>query len=128
MSIEPTRSPVRTFIGAVLLLLAFFCWIDFVMCATSMHDSDAAGNGMAQGFAFVLGIAEWVLLAMVLLVAGFGGGMLAWAKISAFILVPGSCGTSLATVQLFAENEHAGKWLFVVPILLPPLIAGGQGL
>jgi len=94
------------------------------MCATSMHDSDAAGNGMAQGFAFVLGIAEWILLAIVLLVAGFGAKMPTWANISAFILVPGSCAASLATVQLFAENEHAGQWLFIVPILLPPLIAG----
>ena len=124
MSIEPARSLVRTFIGAVLLLLAFFCWIGFVMCAVSMHESDAAGNGMAQGFAFVLGIAEWILLAMVLLVAGFGGKMPAWGKISAFILVPGSCAASLAAVQMLAENEYAGQWLFGVPILLPLLIAG----
>jgi hypothetical protein len=55
MSIEPRPPQTMTVIGAVLLLLTLFCWIGFVANATSMHESDPAGNSITQAFAFLSG-------------------------------------------------------------------------
>ncbi len=122
MSIEPRPSRTTSIFGVALLLLTLLCWIGFVVNATSMHESDAAGNAMTQGFAFLLGSAAWILLALTLLVAGLRGTMPNWAMIAACLLVPASAAASLATLQLFAANDYPANWLFVVPILTPPFM------
>ena len=108
---------------AILLVLAFVSWIIVISCASSMHESDRAGNAMTQGFMFLFAIAQWIMLAIVILTALFKVDMPFWAKTSACILVPIACAASFGTLNMLASEEHAGGWLLTVPILTPPLVA-----
>jgi len=107
----------------ILLVLAFISWTMVILGASSMHASDPAGNAMTQGFMFLFAIAQWVMLAIVFLTALFKVDMPLWAKTSACILVPISCAASFAALNTLASDQHAGRWLLITPILIPPLVA-----
>jgi hypothetical protein len=94
----------------------------FAACANSLHGSDPAGDAMAQGFTMLSGIVLWVLLAILLLIAGVRGGFPAWATIAAIILVPASGASALSTIEVLARNPHPAKWPLVVPLLAPLLM------
>lgn len=123
MPIETGRQITMPTFCTVMLVLTFFCWILFIQCATSMHATDQAGNAMTQGAMFLFAIAKWIMLAIVVLTALFKADMPQWARVAACILVPLSCAASFGTLNMLVDDEHAGKWLLSVPILLPPLVA-----
>ena len=112
---QPRPLPIGTFV-----LFALACLPYFVMVA-ALSDSqggDAAGRGMAAGFAFVFGMVLWFLLAIMLLLAAIRGAMPKWAAAAALILFPLSCAAAL-----FALDSRGSGGAFLVAALLPPLIA-----
>ena len=80
--------------GVLLLFFAFLLWMFFAACAGSLRGSDAAGNGLTQGFAMLSGIVLWIALAVLLIVAGVRGGIPRSAAIAAMVLVPASAAAS----------------------------------
>ena len=75
---------------------------------------------MNQAFAALVGFVLWVMLAILLLVAGAKGRMPAAAAIAAVFLVPLS---AFAVVVAMGLNEREQGWPLAVLVLLPPLIA-----
>jgi hypothetical protein len=114
---RPLRSPP---IGAVVLaLLAGLLY--FAELAT-LHDSrhsDAAGNALNDAFAAFFGIALWIVLAGLMLVAFKNGKMPTWAAIGALVLLPLSGYASFTAANLYANYRG---WAFIVPALVPPVI------
>jgi hypothetical protein len=109
-----------TWIGAVLLLLALALLAGFVGNLVSLHSSDPAGNGLAYSFAILLGIAVWLLLAALLLIAGLRGEMPGWGVACAFLLHPLSGAAAIATVEWMRQRPgSASGW----PAALPALAA-----
>ena len=111
-----------TIFRALLFLLTLVVWLYFAACSNRLHGSDAAGDAMAQGFTMLSGILLWVLLSILLLIAGVRGGFPAWASMAAFILVPTSGAAALSTIQALSRDPTPGKWPLVVPILAPLLM------
>jgi hypothetical protein len=107
-----------------LFVLAFFLYIGLVVNVLEMRrpGADAAGRGMAEGFAAMLGIALWIVLGTLLAVAAVRGRMPGYAAIAAFVLVPLSAMAAATATELYSDGRY-GSWLIAVPLLLPPLLA-----
>ncbi|SRR5579871_852089 len=111
-----------TMLGLLLTMAALFLLLVFAAGSVAPYTSDAAGNAMAEGFVMLAGIGLWVLLAVLLLLAGFRGGLPPWTIAAAVILVPASAVAALRTAEMFAKDSSLPKWLAVVPIATPGLI------
>ena len=85
-------------------------------------DTDAAGRGLGSGFGLVFMVAEWIALAIVLMIGGVNGAMPAWAAIVAAILWPLSGFAAIAAIRLLEAGGSAAYQL--VPALIAPVTAG----
>jgi len=88
---------------------------------THNPNSDAMGRGLAAGFAVVFLIAEWLVLAVLLMIGGVKGEMPAWSAMTGTILLPlsrlfrGFCAGAF-------DNGTDARYI-LVPALIPPVIA-----
>jgi hypothetical protein len=114
---RPLRSPP---IGAVVLaLLSGLLYFAQLGILHDSRSSDAAGNAIGDAFLALFGIALWIVLAGLMLVAFKNGKMPAWAAIGALVLVPLSGYASFTAANLYANYRG---WAFIVPALVPPVI------
>jgi hypothetical protein len=115
---RPLRSPP---IGAALLacLAALLYAAEIAILYDSGH-SDAAGDALADAFVALLAIALSIVLAGLMLVAFKNGRMPIWAEAGALVLLPLSGYASFTAANLYI---HYGGWPFIVPMLVPPVIA-----
>jgi hypothetical protein len=114
---RPRASPP---VGAVAL--ALLVALLYAAQIAGLHDagrSDAAGNAINDAFVALLGIALWIALAGLMLVAFKNGRMPAWAALGALVLVPLAGYASLVSADLYAHQRGAA---FIVPALVPPVI------
>ena len=110
------RAPV----GAVLTFIAAAILYAAMMASMSdLHDSDAAGRGMAAAFGAMFGIALWLAIAVLLLIAFINGRMPRWAAASMLILHPLAGVAAIAAANLHAAQ---GGWPIYVAAILPPLV------
>jgi hypothetical protein len=107
---------------ALFLFLGAFLWLGLTATVFTLNDSDAAGNGLSQAYGIVIALALWVILAIVLVMAGFKGGMRRTATAWAMLLHPASGAATIAAILLLSDRT-AARWPIVVPVLLPPLLA-----
>jgi hypothetical protein len=119
---HPALVRFMTIAGLAVLGLAFLCWIVFLANASSMHDSDPAGNALSQAFTFLVGTVLWLLLAAVLAIAV--RGLPGWTVVVAVVLLPASGGSVLAVMQTLAGDRAADRWLLLVPFGVPLLVLG----
>jgi hypothetical protein len=82
--------------------------------------SDAAGDALAEAFVVLFAIALSIVLAGLVLVAFKNGRMPIWAEAGALALLPLSGYASVTAANLYI---HYGGWPFIVPALVPPVIA-----
>ena len=114
---RPNPSPP---VGAIVL--AALAVLLYAAQMAGLHDaghSDAAGNAMNDAFMALFGIALWVVLAALMLVAFKNGRMPGWAAIGALILLPQACYASFVSADLYAHQRGPA---FIVPALVPPVI------
>src|SRR5579871_6491465 len=111
-----------TMLGLLLTMAALFLLLVFAAGSSAPYTSDAAGNATAEGFVMLSGIGLWVLLAILLLLAGFRGGLKPWTMVAAIVLVPASAAAALRTAEMFAKDSSLPKWLAISPIAAPLLI------
>jgi hypothetical protein len=69
---SPGGAPVA---GIIVSLAVLFFWFVQLAMLTGLSGSDAAGNGMAQGFAALELIILWILLAVLVLIAALKGSL-----------------------------------------------------
>jgi hypothetical protein len=116
---------VLTVIGAILLIAILFLWVGMVPAMATPNNSDAAGNSLSRAFASIYAIVIWILLAVLLILAGVNGEMPAWCAALAVILVPASGVAAVVAGDLLAELKTLGigaKWLIAIPAVAPPLL------
>jgi hypothetical protein len=114
-----------TLLFCLLLLPTFGMWAFVSENLFAPGTSDAAGDGLVSAFSMFYVAAVWLLLAVLLLIAGARGEMPAWTALTAVVVHPLSCGVAVAAVDLLMkERAHAPpRWLAAAPLLAPPLIA-----
>jgi hypothetical protein len=111
-----TKAPIGTF---VLLGIAGLLYLGMMGSLSGLNATDAMGRGLALGFGAIFGVALWLVLAALLLVAAINGRMPAQDKIGAAILLPLSAIAASVAIDLYGNRA---EWAFAVPLLLPPLI------
>jgi hypothetical protein len=115
--VAATRSPV----GTILLLgLAGFLYALMMANLVDAQGTDAAGRGLAMAFGALIGLALWIVLAVLLVVAAVRGRMPAAARVAAVVLLPLS---AVAVFVAIDRYDRPNGWFLLVPALLPPLIA-----
>jgi hypothetical protein len=120
MRTVPKGALIASVIISVLILLV---WMLQVASLSGLGHSDAAGNGMAQGFTALEIILLWVLLAILLLVTGVAGRMPWPAAVAAVVLLPASGVAAMSALDLLADNDTPPYlWPIITPALVPPII------
>jgi hypothetical protein len=120
MRTVPKGALIASVIISVLILLV---WMLQVASLSGLGHSDAAGNGMAQGFTALETILLWVLLAILLLVTGVTGRMPWAAAVAAVVLLPASGVAAMSALDLLADNDAPPYlWPIITPALMPPII------
>lgn len=98
-------------VSALILIL----WPLVFVWNLSLHDSDAAGNGLATVYTVAATLALWLFLAVaVVLRSGF-------TSLPALILLPLSGAAALAVTMLLSDREPI-KWMLIIQGLTPLLI------
>ena len=109
-----------SFLNLTLLIVAIFLWLAMVAISATMNESDAAGRGMANGFAMVTAIGLWIVLAILVLMAVTRTGVPGLVRVAALLLVPLSFAAALATISLLAGvRGQATGWPIVVLAAVP---------
>jgi len=111
--------------GALLLIGITFLWMGLIPSVLHPNSSDAAGNGMAEAFEAIYAILIWIMLAILLIIAGVKGEMPAWARALAVLLVPASGVAAVAAGAIIPGLRTLGvdaRWLVIVPVLAAPLL------
>ena len=116
MSKALPKAPIGTF---VLLAVAGVLYLGMLGSLSGLNDTDAMGRGLALGFGAIFGVALWLVLAVLLLVAAINGRMPVADKIVAAILLPLSAIAASVAIDLYGSRAD---WAFAVPLLLPLLI------
>jgi hypothetical protein len=90
-------SPAGIIAALILTAVAALLWAQTVAILADLSGGDAAGRGMAQGFAAIGIILVWLLLCALALIAYAKGEMPRWTAIAALVLIPASGGASMGT-------------------------------
>jgi hypothetical protein len=105
----------------ILSLVAVPLWMSIVNNLLTLTNTDAAGQGLAVVFTFMITVALWILLALALILAWQKAALPTWSSWAAFLLLPASCAATLAVISLFAHRDSV-RWMIIVPVLAPPLL------
>ncbi|HZX85099.1 MAG TPA: hypothetical protein VFF19_16125, partial [Reyranella sp.] len=75
--------------GAVILVvIALLLYAGFLANILGSRGTDAAGRGMAMGFAAIIGIVLWIVLAGLFTLAYMNGRLPGWAMATAIVVLP----------------------------------------
>jgi hypothetical protein len=121
VSAKASRGPGAACIifGAFALLL----WLAMVPMLNSLTGSDAAGNGMAQGFAALAIFATWAMLGVLFLIAWGKGEMPIVAALAGLVLIPASCVVAMMALDLLSHPyDPPYFWPIIPPTAIPPLV------
>ncbi len=110
------KAPIGTF---VLLAIAGVFYLGMLGSLPGLNETDALGRGLALGFGAIFGVALWLVLAVLLLVAAINGRMPSTNKIGTAVLLPLSAIAASVAIDLYRDRAD---WAFAIPLLLPPLI------
>jgi hypothetical protein len=113
-----------TIFAVLMLVLTATLWIAVMATASTINDSDAAGNGLSYSFGILMAIALWVLLGGLLILAGVRGVMPAVGQLAAFVLLPASGAAAVAAFGLLKDRAAPGNWPLAILVLVPALIIG----
>lgn len=120
MRTVPKGALIASVMISVLILLV---WMLQVASLSGLGHSDAAGNGMAQGFTALEIILLWILLAILLLVTGVSGRMPWPATVAAVVLLPASGVAAMSALDLLADHDAPPYlWPIITPALVPLII------
>ncbi len=111
------KTPVGTL---ALLAVAALLYCGMLVSLTGLNETDATGRGMALGFGAIFGVALWLVLAVLLLIAAINGEMSFAGRTGAAIFLPLSAIAASVAINLYGDRAD---WALVVPVLLPPVIA-----
>ena len=107
----------------VLGLLILVAWIALISTLSSLGDSDPAGNGLERAFAGFEIILVWILLTILLVVAGLHRPMPPLGAAAAVVLVPASGVAAGFALELLSDRSTAPfLWPILIPAVVPPAV------
>ena len=108
---------------SALGVLALMVYAITLATLADLRGSDAAGNALTQAFGAIEVIVLWLLLAVIVLIAGVKGGMPVPAVFAAVLLVPASGFVTMQALELLSRPQDAPYlWPLVIPAAIPPLV------
>jgi len=114
-----------TVVGAIVCFAVFALWAGLLGNLLTSSAGDPAGRGLAEAYAVFIAIALWVLLGVLLLIAGARGQMPSSGRAAAVLLWPLSGAAVLASLALLQHQPQGlERWPLVIPVLVPLLIMG----
>ena len=90
MSSPQKPSTLGRVLAFIFSAVALLLWLQTVGLLSDLTSGDAAGKGMAQGFAAIGIILLWVVLSVLTIIAYATGIMPGWTAIAALVLIPAS--------------------------------------
>ncbi len=109
---------MTTVFAVILILAAGILTIGVAANVGSLHTSDAAGNGMADAFAWFGVIGLWIILSVLLLVCGARGGFSRFSGIAMlFPFVLGIAGQIVA-LEVLTASKVPGAAATLLPIVI----------
>ena len=120
MSVASEARPGAPVGTIILLVVAAVLYAGMMGSLGDAPNSDAMGRGLAVAFGAMFGAVLWLVLAVLLIIAGMKGRMPLWARIAAVFLLPLSGVAAAMAADAYANRDYSAIW---VPALLPPLIA-----
>lgn len=114
---DQTASPSFPWGTTTLLVIAAFLYMAFLVNLFGLRGGDAMGRGLAMGFAAIIGLVLWLVLASLYAVAIFKGQMPPYAAAAAIVLLPLSAIAAASATGLYSDRH--GDWLIAIPAILP---------
>lgn len=116
-------SPGALIACGCLSLLALPLWLAQMSMLDNLTGSDAAGNGMTQGFAAVVIILLWLLLGMLVVLAIAMGQVPPLAAVAGLLLTIASGVAAGTALGLLTQPDLAPyRWPIATPAAVPPLV------
>ena len=111
----------------VMLALAIAAWLLMVLDLFTVVGAEGFGDrdiflGLRWLLAGVLAFAAWVGVGGIWLTARSQGLLPEWVGTLALLLIPASAAAGCAALYLVSQSEI--RWPLVVPLVVPPLLAG----
>ena len=118
----PPPAASRSVPIAVRLVFAAagFFYLFVLLCLANLRHGDDAGSGLASTLVIIYGLVLWILLGSLLAIARLQGRIPAWSGVAAIVLLPLSGIAAALATDIFKTEA---RWVAIVPVLLPPLIA-----
>src|SRR5579871_4755556 len=113
----PTVPSTRMLVFVTLLsVLIALVWALTTAMLTGLGGSDAAGNGMAQGFTAIAIVLLWLLLGILLLVS-FIASPMPWPIVAAALLLLPASGVAVMMALDLLTHRFAPPflWLIITP-------------
>lgn len=107
-----------TIFFSILLLLASLLIFAVGGMASDFHKSDAAGNGMTQGFAFLLGIVLWLMLGVLLLISGARNKLPVVSILITLILYVGAIAGYFVALNILKEMASGDRFESLLRIVV----------
>ncbi len=107
-----------TIFFSILLLLASLLIFAVGGMAFDFHKSDAAGNGMTQGFAFLLGIVLWILLGVLLLMSGARNKLPGISILITLVLYVGAAAGYFVALNILKELASGDRFESILRIIV----------
>jgi len=101
--------------------LALLLWPLVIAINFSLTGSDAAGNGIADAFAFLGTLIVWSLLGLAMILAALRRRMPLWSFLLALVLVPLSGAAALGVTYLLDQDVDV-FWMTIIQIAVPPML------
>ena len=114
---DQTASPGFPWGTTTLLVIAAFLYMAFLVNLFGLRGGDAMGRGLAMGFAAIIGLVLWLVLASLYAVAIFKGQMPSYAAAAAIVFLPLSAIAAASATGLYSDRH--GDWLIAIPAILP---------
>ncbi len=104
--------------AAVLIVLAGILTVGVAANVASLHSSDAAGNGMADAFAWFQAVANWGILAILLLICSARGGFPGFSGVAMLIAFLFGMVAQVFALQILTASKVHGAAATLLPAVL----------
>ncbi len=103
---------------AILLFLAYLAVAGVAGTSSQFHKSDAAGQGLAQGFALVLSVFLWMVVGILLLVSSSRNAFSAFAGLAFMVLYIGGVAGHFTALRILQELPAKDKLEILLRLVL----------
>jgi hypothetical protein len=107
-----------TIFFSILLLLASLLIFAVGGMASDFHKSDAAGNAMTQGFAFLLAIVLWLMLGALLLISGARNKVPVVSTLVTLVLYVGAIAGYVVALNILKELASGDRFESLLRIVV----------